>query len=302
MPSAVSDDSQGVEDSVVAKDSSEQNAVILQRVMLGVLLLGSLAVLGLFVWEGSQEQPSLHGVMQVGGRTTRAMLETLSTPIPATVEDERRLGRRILKHIRWLPNEHKLTKRVRRVGARLSRFTKRKELTYRFYVVPSTMANAFAVPGGYILITTGLLRLTDSKHDDAELAWVLAHELVHIERKHAWVQLRVWWMQQKFRGSPLEAPSAWARMFAHWLRLGYSEAMELEADRGAIALMKKADFLLEGAFSLMKKMQTLYKGRSSTISRHPWILGIQLTQKTLRQYWETHPHWKQRRERLRQAL
>lgn len=273
-----------------------------QAVWLGLLVLGSVLVLGLFVWEGSKEKPSLHGVMNVGGGTTRAILETLSSPIPASVEEERRLGRRILKHIRWLPNEHKLTQRVRKVGKRLARFAKRKEISYRFFVVPSSSVNAFALPGGYILITVGLLQLTDPKHDDSELAWVLAHELVHIERKHAWVQLRVWWMQQRLKGSPLEVPAVWARFMTHWLRLGYSETMELEADRGALDLVQKADFLPKASISLMKKMQSLGGRRSASSSRHPWILGVQLTQKTLRQYWETHPHWDQRRATIQNKL
>ncbi|TNE47088.1 MAG: hypothetical protein EP343_21350 [Deltaproteobacteria bacterium] len=273
-----------------------------QAVWLGVLVLGSVLVLGLLVWEGSKEKPSLHGVMNVGGGATRAILETLSSPIPASVEEEKRLGRRILKHVRWLPDQHKLTQRVRKVGKRLARFARRKELSYRFFVVPSASVNAFALPGGYVLITVGLLQLTDPKHDDSELAWVLAHELVHIERKHAWVQLRVWWMQQRLKGSPLEVPALWARLMTQLLRLGYSETMELEADRGALDLVRKADFLPKASISLMKKMQSLGGKRAASSSRHPWILGVQLTQKTLRQYWETHPHWDQRRATIQNKL
>ena len=70
---------------------------------------------------------------------------------------------------------------VNSVGQLLARTTERRDLEYTFTVVDSDTVNAFAVPGGYIYITRGLLALFG---DEAELAGVLGHELGHITALH----------------------------------------------------------------------------------------------------------------------
>ena len=71
---------------------------------------------------------------------------------------------------------------VRQVGARVTRNTERPDVDYKFYVVDSPIVNAFALPGGYIYISRGLLAVADS---EAELAAVLGHEAGHITGRHS---------------------------------------------------------------------------------------------------------------------
>ncbi|MCB1783430.1 MAG: M48 family metalloprotease [Alphaproteobacteria bacterium] len=71
---------------------------------------------------------------------------------------------------------------VRQVGARVSARTERPEVRYNFFLLDSPMVNAFALPGGYIYITRGLLALANS---EAEMASVLAHETGHITARHS---------------------------------------------------------------------------------------------------------------------
>lgn len=71
---------------------------------------------------------------------------------------------------------------VSTVGAKIAANTERKDVQYKFHVIDSPIVNAFAVPGGYVYVSRGLLALANS---EAELAGVLAHEVGHITARHA---------------------------------------------------------------------------------------------------------------------
>ena len=71
---------------------------------------------------------------------------------------------------------------VNQVGQRLARTSHRPNLTYHFTVVDSPEINAFALPGGYIYITRGILAYLSS---EAELASVLGHEIGHVTARHS---------------------------------------------------------------------------------------------------------------------
>lgn len=71
---------------------------------------------------------------------------------------------------------------VNRVGQRLARNSHRPNLEYHFTVLDSPEVNAFALPGGYIYITRGILPYLDS---EAELAAVLGHEIGHVTARHS---------------------------------------------------------------------------------------------------------------------
>lgn len=70
---------------------------------------------------------------------------------------------------------------VNRVGRWLSLQTERPNLPWRFIVTDTDSIGAFAVPGGSIVITSGLMQLM---RDENELAGVLAHEIVHVVERH----------------------------------------------------------------------------------------------------------------------
>jgi len=71
---------------------------------------------------------------------------------------------------------------LNRVGERLVTAHSDQRFTYQFGVVDQYQPNAFALPGGYIYVSRGLLVLTNSED---ELANVLAHEIIHVSRRHS---------------------------------------------------------------------------------------------------------------------
>ena len=68
------------------------------------------------------------------------------------------------------------------VGQNLANASHRPDIRWNFGVLDSPTANAFSAPGGYVIVTTGLLKLVDN---EAQLAGVLAHELGHVNSFHA---------------------------------------------------------------------------------------------------------------------
>ena len=73
-----------------------------------------------------------------------------------------------------------LTTYVSRVGLRLASYSKRPEIPWVFGVIDDESVNAFSAPGGYVAITTGMLRLVEN---EAQLAGIMGHEIGHIANK-----------------------------------------------------------------------------------------------------------------------
>lgn len=71
---------------------------------------------------------------------------------------------------------------VNKVGQRVAKDTERRDVAYKFYLLDSPEVNAFALPGGYVYVTRGLMAQANS---EAELAGVLAHEIGHITARHS---------------------------------------------------------------------------------------------------------------------
>ncbi|MBI5436080.1 MAG: M48 family metalloprotease [Nitrosomonadales bacterium] len=78
-------------------------------------------------------------------------------------------------------NDNDVQQYVNKVGRWLSLQTERPDLPWKFGILESSDVNAFATPGGTIFITRGLLQ---KLNNESELAGVLAHEIVHVLRKH----------------------------------------------------------------------------------------------------------------------
>ncbi len=76
---------------------------------------------------------------------------------------------------------------VNKIGGWIALQSDRPELPWRFAVLDTDSVNAFAVPGGYVFLTRGLLLLM---RDESELAGVLAHEISHVIERHALKTMR----------------------------------------------------------------------------------------------------------------
>jgi predicted Zn-dependent protease len=99
-------------------------------------------------------------------------------------EEEIQLGREITGNLLGaapLVNDIALQNYVNKVGRWVANQSERADLPWHFGVIESEDINAFAAPGGYVIITKGLYRKLEN---EAQLAGVLAHEIAHVVRNH----------------------------------------------------------------------------------------------------------------------
>ena len=99
-------------------------------------------------------------------------------------QEEQNIGREITGRMLGaapLVNDAALQSYVNRVGRWVATQSERPNLQWRFAVIDTASINAFAAPGGYVMVTRGLYEILDN---EAQLAGVLAHEIAHIVRRH----------------------------------------------------------------------------------------------------------------------
>jgi Zn-dependent protease with chaperone function len=157
---------------------------------------------------------------------------------------------------------------------------------HRFQItaVAADSPTAFALPGGFIFVAGTLVQVC--QHDRNELAFVVAHEMAHIIRRHAIDRV----LQEKVV-SVLSLASPGRGVLAPWIRrLGvqglaraYSRDQEFEADELGARLMHAAGFDPDGAVRLLQRLDELV--------RRPDPLGLGT-------YWSTHPPVEDRVHRL----
>jgi predicted Zn-dependent protease len=143
-----------------------------------VLRSQALAVLALFVLASP-------GVVVAGSNPyDKFRDETYSNKGLMSEQQEVQLGaqmhQQVLQKFR-LVEDPEVSAYVQNLGERLARSSKRPDIPYRFYVIDDQSVNAFALPGGYIYVHSGLLRLAESED---ELAAAMAHEIGHVAARH----------------------------------------------------------------------------------------------------------------------
>lgn len=157
---------------------------------------------------------------------------------------------------------------VSRVGNKLVQVSDRKDLQYHFKVLDYKEINAFALPGGYVYIYVGLLKLMDS---EAELAAVLGHEIGHIVARHGVKKLQQVYGAQAVLdvafGRSSEAVQQIASLGAVLMLQGFSRENELEADYDAVFYMPKAGNNPKGMVELLKKLNELDKSGHNVIEK-----------------------------------
>jgi predicted Zn-dependent protease len=188
-----------------------------------------------------------------------------------SVRDDVEIGRRSAREIdrkyrtRYDP-------RVDRIGRRLAARSTMPNLPWRFRVIERGEANAFALPGGYVYVTRGLLR---SARGEDQLAGVLAHEVMHVTLRHGTNQAsKAMLAQMPFqllggtlgRGLGGNLARLGIGFGLNSLFLRYSRKAETQSDVGAVQLMSRAGYNPSGLSSFLSRLK---ESGAEFFSDHP---------------------------------
>jgi len=167
-----------------------------------------------------------------------------------------------------------LTAYVQRVGAKLAAVSDRP-LPYEFVVLASGVPNAWALPGGKIAVNRGLLLALE---DEAELAAVLGHEIVHAAARHGAQSMERGLLAQvglaaiaigTAKDEHRDLIVGGATLGAALVTTKYGRDAELESDRYGMTYMLRAGYDPHSAVTLQEKFVKLSAGRSQG-----WLEGL----------------------------
>jgi predicted Zn-dependent protease len=178
-------------------------------------------------------------------------------------EDFMRKARRSLAFV----DDPEVTTYIQNLGQRLVARSDNPGMGFRFFVVSDPTINAFAIPGGFIGVHTGLMLATE---DEAELASVLAHEIAHItqkhiprmlaEEQHTLPAMAALLAAALLAGRGGEAAIALASATVAQKSINFTRTSEEEADRIGIRLLADTGFdarAMPAFFERMQKMNRL---------------------------------------------
>ncbi len=155
--------------------------------------------------------------------------------------------------------------RLQNIFQRILPFTQRRDVSYRLHVLRDEQTiNAYAETDGRITLTTGLLHALP-RNDSNALAFVMSHELSHLERRHHQRLTTQNTLTNVGLGLLVRDRSDVLRTAAgvgsRLLTSGYSRGMEAEADASGLELMRMAGFNPRGAITTLDLFRRLEANR-----------------------------------------
>lgn len=159
---------------------------------------------------------------------------------------------------------------VKEITQRLASQVPKNPYTFEVTVVKNDVVNAFALPGGYIVVFTGLMKKAESPE---EVAGVLAHELNHVLQRHGLErivkQLGFVAVVSIVLGNQQGLGGIMKRLGMELMTLKFGRAQETEADLTGLELLYRAKINPEGMITFFQRLAEKDEGRVEWLSTHP---------------------------------
>jgi hypothetical protein len=211
-----------------------------------------------------------------------------------TPEEERRVGRAVHEVIlqRHRPMAAPAFQQVLLDAARpLLAQRRRKEVEYQFTILDADGLNTFSHPGGFIYVSRGLF---DFVAEEAEWQFLLAHEIAHVDLKHAARQVSLAAAEARQAGkTPMNLVAAFYRQVA----VGYTDDQEFEADAWAFQQVIRLGHSRREALMFPRKLLSFVELHSLE-GRRPPDSGPEADVQDIEHHWRTAPPALDRLERL----
>jgi predicted Zn-dependent protease len=157
---------------------------------------------------------------------------------------------------------------VNEIGQTLVPYSERSNLPYTFQVVDNDQINAFATMGGYVYVTTGLMKAADN---EAQLASVIGHEIGHIASRHALEQMREMALAQGvISAAGIDRNAAVNIGVELALRRPNSRQDEFEADQRGLTMLQQSGYAPRAMVDFMQKLLN-QRSVPTFLSTHPAV-------------------------------
>lgn len=234
------------------------------RLALTVRLLLAVCLIAPTVWAGKDKKKDPE---EIGNRDVGRGVNFYS------LEKEIALGKQLAQEVETqakVIDDPVIAEYVNRLGQNLVRNSDAK-VPFTIKVLQSEEVNAFALPGGFMFVNSGLVLKAE---DEAELAGVMAHEIAHVAARHG--------TRQATRGTianyaslPLLFMGGWtgyaiAQAASMAIPIGFlrfSRAFESEADMLGLQYMYKSGYDPSALVSFFEKLESMEKSRPGTLSK-----------------------------------
>lgn len=206
-------------------------------------------------------------------------VKTVQALQPIKYEEEKALGgaiaAQVFSRFGGSYDDKGLLQYINLIGNSVAMFSDRSEIEYHFAILNNPEPNAFAAPGGYIFITTGLLKKIKN---EAELAGVLGHEIAHISQKHTLKTLQRSRSLQGISNLTLSIMDKNPEMFKNIINdisntlfeKGLDQNLEYEADRIGTEYASRVGYNPRGLTDFLKTLKKSQgKERSIFFKTHP---------------------------------
>ena len=157
---------------------------------------------------------------------------------------------------------------VNLVGRHLADQSSRPALPWTFGILATESVNAFSAPGGFVLLTQGLMDLLETED---ELAAILAHEIAHVVREHHWAiiqkQQQAAALIARMQGNMKSQNALFSEMnalFSDMMTRGLDKEAEFEADRDAVIIAANGGYDSAAMLSVLEKLDALKADSAET--------------------------------------